>query len=315
MVDLDYQFSEDADGNISITTSKDGETEEFIQFEDEISIGCLLMENQKNYEYEDERWQNHDEIFCRGVLPFRCLEVSTIQDILEYGYAGENLTLAELVKFYLEKKETVSAESIAETYHKTIDNNENIAVYLEPSEDNDTTRAFLSYYPWAIYALQGKSDFIRHISLHVSLPLKIYNEIRNSVLSKKPIDHFIITIKPKMLKLSSQTPEETASFNSLFCQKSENFYALLFHEEVGSQNCTVKSINYKTDPLEIKNKNSINQYGSWKNESGEVPPIQQINYEIIELRETLQNEIIAQNKILKGISEKLALNKKWWRRL
>ena len=308
---MSYQISEDADGDLTIVVSEDGNVQEFQQFKDDISIGCLLMEHKKDYEFNNGVWQNNDVINCRGVLPANCIEVSTIEQILMSGYNGEDLSLDEVVKFRAKQSENRPSLSTAEAYHQLIDNNQNIAVCLVPSDDDNKNSASLSYYPWAIYALQGRADFMRHIDLTVSLPVEIFTEIKNSILNGEPIDRFIITIKPKVLKISFHSPEETAAANALFCQKFNDSYALLFNGDTGIQHCEVSSIYYQTDPLEIKKTTIINEFGSWKDEA--IPPIQTVANEIIKLREILESEVKKQVTINTLIRDMVENSKKrWW---
>ncbi len=305
-----YKIREDAVGDITIVASADGDVQEFQQFKDVISIACLLMQHEKDYGFNNGVWQNNDVISCRGVLPANCIEVSTIEQILEHGYAGEELSLDEVVTFRAEQSDKRQSLSVAEAYHQTIDNNENIAVRLVPNDDDDENSARLSYYPWAIYALQGSADFYRNIDLTVNLPIKIFTEIKNSILNGEPIDRFIITIKPKVLKLSFHSPKETAAANALFSQKFGDSYALLFNGDAGMQHCEVLSINYQTDHLEIKKANMINEFGSWKDET--VPPIQKVANEIIKLREVLDSGFKKQFYFIKFFMEKS--KKRWWKK-
>ena len=312
---METRVVKDKEGNISIIASKDGKTTEFKQFRREISIGCLLMEHRTSIDFTDDSWDTYDHIFCRAVMPNACVSVSNIKTILDNGYDGLETTFEDITRHREEiskEKSTLDNEAL---YHNLLEDNENIAVSIKPAKDGDGFQASLHYYPWAIYALQGKADFYHQAKMILQVPSEIYDDIKAKVLNGPPMYKFIINVVPEILKMSTDKPEDIARNNALFSQENDVGYSLLFSEEVGFQHLKINSIYYDCDPVEIKKPSTVASFGSWKGANLADALNEKIAEELQELKKITEKEIKKQTSLLQRIDQTLYNTnnkKKWW---
>lgn len=312
---LDLQMKtrilENEEGTISITAKKRGKTFEFKQFTKEISIACLLMEHKTAFNFSDGICKKEDQIYCRAVLPKACLSVSTIETVVRDGYEGTGTSIEELSNHHKTDARKKRIQDKEELYHNLLEDNENIEVYISPADDTNDVRASLHYYPWAIYALQGKADFYHEATMHLTIPVEIYDDIKTKLLNGPPIYKFIIAAVPEIIKLSTDTPEDVARHNNLFCEEHHTSYSLLFNKEVGAQSFRIISIFYDCDPVEIKKPSTIASFGSWKGANLADTLNEKISAELHELKNITENEASKQTTLLREIKEAL-YRRRWW---